>query len=71
MKIYGYSNTNSEGIIEMNEITISAGPCTLREVANFFSKCANEIEKDSDFWEDKHFKGNNTPQIVVFNQDSL
>ncbi len=36
MKIYGYSNTNSEGIIEMNEITISAGPCTLREVAIFF-----------------------------------
>ena len=75
MKFYGYARKEiSKGLLEMREVTVSANPDALREIAEFLNKCANEIEQDDGMaWSHEHFApksikvGKNTPEFVVSN----
>ena len=67
MKIYGNSDDTYKETMELTEVTLSACPDVLREISKFLLKCADNIESDKDGWEHEHFKGDDTPQIIVFN----
>jgi hypothetical protein len=58
MKIYGYSKTkvNSDGLLEMGEVTIQTNPDSLRKIAQFLLKCADIIEEHGDSFGHEHFK---------------
>ena len=72
MKIYGYTNNTNEEPMELNEVTISANPDSLREMSEFLLKCAKEIETNSE-WEHEHFTSTNKnikTELIVFNENA-
>ncbi len=78
MRFYGYSRKQlGEGLLEMRELRISANPNTLREIAAFLNRCADEIEAgDGSGWDQEHFAptsitiGKHTPEFIVVNTRS-
>jgi hypothetical protein len=44
--IYGYDSRtiNEYGLRQMREISVAASPVALRELAQFFGECADELE---------------------------
>jgi len=75
MKIYGYSNNTTQAPMELNEVTVSASPELLREMAEFLEKCAKGIEDSNEEWnheyfESKHEKTSDSPQLIVFNPNA-
>lgn len=75
MKLYGQTKASSEPPMELAEVTLSAEPKYLRELAAFLERCANEIEKEGERWEHEHFSSQNQsethPQFIVFNPEAL
>ena len=70
MKIYGYSNNTNEEPMELNEVTISSNPNSLRKISEFLLKCAEEIEKNNE-WEHEHLPAQNQePKLIVFNENA-
>jgi len=70
MKIYGYSNNTNEEPMELNEVTISSNPNSLRKISEFLLKCAEEIEKNNE-WEHEHLPSQNEePKLIVFNENA-
>lgn len=57
MKLFGYSATSSESLLELSSATIQAGPSELRRLAKFLEHCASRIEANSAerLWEHEHF----------------
>jgi hypothetical protein len=47
--IYGYDSRtiNQYGLKEMREISLSAGPAVLRDLARFLMQCADDLETGS------------------------
>ncbi|UHQ54978.1 Imm32 family immunity protein [Microbulbifer sp. YPW16] len=71
MKIYGYSKSTDNQLLELTEVTISAGPEVLRSLAAFLADCADGIEKEGSSWEHEHFNvGESLPGLIVHNPDS-
>ena len=74
MKIYGYTSTESEELLELNEVSISANPEILRELSGFLLKCADEIETHKEDWEHEHFSTENRteeeyPRLIIYNEE--
>lgn len=74
MKFYGYSKkTHGHGLHEMKEVTISANPDALKELARFILKCADEIESNNTQFNHDHFQpkdikvGKDTPEFIISN----
>ena len=75
MKTFGYSkkeNLNEDGLMEMEEISISASRDELRKIGEFFLKCA-EILPDTEELCHEHYNDNTdekseTDLIVVLEQ---
>ncbi|WP_299795725.1 hypothetical protein [uncultured Shewanella sp.] len=72
MKIYGYEKTEDDSdLIEMSEVTITASPKCLREIASFINKMADELESDGASFEHSHLQDNwpdwdsHGPDIIV------
>ena len=51
MKLYGYPREDEETVVDLLELTISAGPNRLRSLAKFLEKCADEMSEDPTGWE--------------------
>ena len=73
-ELWGYINKNSsdkEKSIRLEEITVLADAQVIRAVAEFFSHCADGIEKHGKKWEHEHFQDNwkdwysDYPEIIV------
>ncbi|RDH43683.1 Imm32 family immunity protein [Zooshikella ganghwensis] len=47
MKIFGYSNDDSETLLEMKEVSFLATPEILREIAEFLMASAEKFESDN------------------------
>lgn len=45
MKIFGYSKSDEDTLLEMQEVTIQASPSRLRELAKFLIDFADQIER--------------------------
>ena len=54
MKIFGYANEMPNNLVSLNQITIQADSKSLKILAEFLTKCAEDMDKDSD-WEHEHF----------------
>jgi len=53
MKIFGFNEEN-EHPLELNQVTLELDANGLRKLANFFSKCAEQIDDDPDGWDHEH-----------------
>jgi len=73
VKIYGYEKTEGDDsdLIEMSEVTICASPKSLRDIAFFINKMADEMELDDASFDHYHLQDNcsdwdsNGPDIIV------
>jgi hypothetical protein len=74
MKLFGYAETDlpPEEITpsSLAEVTLCASPTELREMANFLSQCAAEMERMGDGYDHVHLSDQlkqfrNSPQFVV------
>lgn len=71
MKLYGYScGAALEEPTELEQVTVSCGADELKEIAAFLIKCADEIDKFSEFdhehmqWKDQN-KQALSPEFIV------
>ena len=77
MKLFGYSRKNEDSVIDLKELTLTANPKELLELADFFQQCAKEIKEDPSGWEHEHlmdFLQKTQPNgidVVVYNPDKL
>jgi len=71
MKIYGRAQNDEAELNLLSESMLVADPSTLRELASFLYRCADNIEDQGQIWEHEHFENDDTtsPQLVVFNPD--
>jgi hypothetical protein len=75
MKFYGYANKKLDhGLLEMQEVTVSAKPEDLRAMASFLNACADQLSsEESVTFEHEHLSDNvdsissSAPQFVVVN----
>lgn len=69
MKIYGRAQDDESELVLLSESTLVADPNTLRELASFLYRCADNIDDLGESWEHDHFENNDatSPQLVVFN----
>lgn len=71
MKIYGYAKANQNELLELSEVTISSNPETLRTIASFINKMAQEVEEKGTEFEHEHFQNyiedlnQESPDIIV------
>ena len=74
MKCYGYLLGNQKSLHELRELSLLAKPETLRALAQFIEKCADEIENDAS-WEHAHFsdfiKLTDDPVDIIVCSDNL
>lgn len=76
MKVYGYTHDTKAKPLELYEVTLSAKPEVLRELASFIAGCADEIERLPDSWSHSHFTPINDDivedglSVVIFNPNS-
>mgnify|MGYP000456994751 CR=1 FL=1 len=76
MKIFGYKgkDTETEGLMEMSDISFSSSPETLRVIAKFLNDAAAEIEEMGDEFGHLHLMDEwegweeGTPDIQVINE---
>lgn len=54
MKFFGYVENNKDELFQFSEVTLQAKPASLKSVASFLLKCAQEIE-ENEFWEHQHY----------------
>lgn len=77
MKFWGYTQELVESAepqpAALIEVTISATPSDLREIAKFLSSVADTIETQGRNFEHEHFLNNATeePRLIVFNPLAL
>ncbi len=71
MNIYGRAQKNESEIEILSEATLVAEPSTLRDLASFLYRCADEIEDQGESWEHEHFECGDVVslQFVVFHPD--
>lgn len=76
MKTFGYAkqeNLNGDGLMEMEEITISATKQELRKIAEFLIQCADALPDDEtlghEHYSDFIDKKTETDLIVVIDQN--
>ncbi len=69
MKIYGRTQNDESELELLSESTLVAEPDTLRELASFLYRCADDIEELGESWEHAHFECSDvvSPQVIVFN----
>ena len=69
MKIYGRAQDDESELVLLSESTLVADPNTLRELASFLYRCADNIEDLGEAWEHDHFDNIDaiSPRLVVFN----
>jgi hypothetical protein len=69
MKIYGRTQDSESELVLLSESTLVADPNTLRELASFLYRCADNIDDLGESWEHDHFESVDatSPQLVVFN----
>jgi hypothetical protein len=73
MKLFGYAHETKAAPLELYEVTVSASPAVLRELAAFLEHCASGIEAKGASWNHEHFvSGDNQivkrgPEFVVYN----
>lgn len=76
MKAYGYAHDTEAKPLELYEVTLSAQPERLRELALFFAQCADEIEQSPNSWSHSHFapstegRAKDKLSLVIFNANS-
>ncbi|MDP3289458.1 hypothetical protein [Methyloversatilis sp.] len=68
MRIFGRIE-GCEDLVALSEIAIQVEPGVLKDIAAFFSQCAQEMEVESS-WEHEHFSdsefGNDSfPEIII------
>jgi len=76
MKIFGYksNDTETDGLMEMSDIAFSASPETLRSIAKFLNKSADDLEEMGDEFDHVHLMDEwsgwkeGTPDIQVINE---
>ena len=66
IKIYGYEIDAIDKLLEMNEVTIAGDAHAFLALAEFFRRCAAEIQAESN-WEHEHFRHDAQPEIVAYN----
>jgi hypothetical protein len=54
MKLYGYSQTDSDELQSLSEVSVLASRDELLALAAFFAKCAFEIQTEEN-WDHAHF----------------
>ena len=74
MKLFGYIEGNHDQLVTLSEVTVQAKPETLKAIACFLLKCAQEMEDDNS-WEHGHFADSEfvevpSPDIIVFRETS-
>ena len=70
MKLFGYPEGSYDQLVTLSEVTVQAGPETLKAIAGFLLKCAREMEED-DSWEHEHFLDSefteeSSPEVILF-----
>jgi hypothetical protein len=70
MKAYGYKRKDCDnGLMELDEVTIFAGPDVLRNLADFILSCVAVMEKNPrDWWGHEHFTnptGEDAPEFII------
>ncbi|MFB2654350.1 Imm32 family immunity protein [Shewanella seohaensis] len=77
MKFWGYTQELAEAAEPqpkaLIEVTISATPSDLREIAKFLSSAADKIEVQGRNFEHEHFLNNasDAPRLIIFNPLTL
>jgi hypothetical protein len=70
MKAYDCKKRDcNNGLMELDELTISAGPYVLRSLADFILNCAAEMEKNPRNWGHEHFAnptGESAPEFIIY-----
>lgn len=72
MKIYGYSKSSPDLLLEMQEITIKGEAHSLRAIAKLLLECADKIEEKAN-WEHEHLQdewlgwSDDMPDLIVYN----
>lgn len=74
MKFFGYIEGNKDQLFQLSEVTLQAEPTTLKSVANFLLKCAQEME-ENEFWEHEHYSddsisNNESVDFIIFSDKS-
>jgi hypothetical protein len=69
IELFGYSKKNPEDLLAMREVTLVVDSGQAADLARFFSRCAEHIEKNEQ-WEHEHFPAESCASIVVFNKKS-
>ena len=72
MNIYGYSKSDAEALLEMDEITIRGNSKALRAMAQLLLSCADKMDQEVE-WDHKHLQDEwnewreAMPDLVVVN----
>ena len=69
MKMYGRAQNEDSDLNTLSEVNLVAEPNTLRDLASFLYRCADEIEEQNDAWEQENFECNDviSLQFAVYN----
>lgn len=73
MKFFGYG-IHSEVLLQLGEVSVQADSLTLRKLAAFILKCADNVDQDQR-WEHEHFSDfeqlpDEFPEFIVFRSES-
>ena len=76
MKIYGLTKKTKDQLLGMKQISITAEPQVLRELADFLSSCAEKMEDENTEYDHEHFISKTTTKgqkcdIVVLTPEFL
>ena len=64
-KLYGYSKVPDDGLIELRSVSICSDAETLRAIADFIKKCADEMSAEP-LWDHDHFSpGDGSCDLIV------
>ena len=77
MKAYGYAKQNDSEVQELREVTLEVSSTTLRTIADFFNKAADDMDTMGDkFWHEhfqdfvENWSNENSDIIVMKKSDS-
>lgn len=65
MKVFGYSVTNEDELLELRETTVCVSDAAeARALSALFLQCAREMESNPE-WDHVHFSGGSVPDLIV------
>lgn len=66
MKLYGYSVSDDERLLNLKEVTLFADSKQIMALSKFLAQCAQEMEANPE-WEHLHFDCGASADLIVAN----